>query len=57
VVFDLDLATDYGGRGEDTGGTVTGRFHVGAIAVRVSRDWRDVADVLGYEPALVLQGR
>jgi len=39
LVFDLDLATDYGGRGEDTGGTVTGRFHVGAIAVRVSRDW------------------
>jgi hypothetical protein len=37
VVFDLDLATDYGDRGEDTGGVVTGRFHVGAIVVRVSR--------------------
>ena len=39
VVFDLDLATDYGGRGEDTGGVVKGRFHVGAIAGRVSRGW------------------
>jgi hypothetical protein len=39
VVFDLHLATDYGGRGEDTGGVVTGRFHVGAIAVPVSRGW------------------
>jgi hypothetical protein len=39
VVFDLDLATDYGGRGEDTDGVVKGRFHVAAIAVRVSRGW------------------
>jgi hypothetical protein len=39
VVFDLNLATDYGGQGEDGGGVVTGRFHVGAIAVLVSRGW------------------
>jgi hypothetical protein len=39
VVFDMDLATDYGGRGEDAGGVVAGRFHVGAIAVPVSRGW------------------
>ncbi len=39
VVFDLHLATDYGGRGEDAGGVVTGRFHVAAIAVRGSFGW------------------
>jgi hypothetical protein len=39
VVFDLHLAADYGGRGEDTGGVVTNRFHVAAIAVPVSRGW------------------
>jgi hypothetical protein len=31
VVFDLDLATDYGGRGEDIDGAVSGRFHVAAL--------------------------
>jgi len=39
VVFDLHLATDYGGRGEDPGGAVTGRFHVAAIAVRGNFSW------------------
>src|SRR5262249_54541032 len=39
VLFDLHLATDYGGRGEDTGGVVTGRFHVAALASRVACDW------------------
>ena len=39
VVFDLHLATDYGGRGEDVGGVVTGRFHVAAIAVRQPFGW------------------
>ena len=39
VVFDLHLATDYGGRGEDVGGVVTGRFHVAAIAVRQPFSW------------------
>ena len=39
VVFDLQLATDYGGRGEDAGGVVTGRFHVAAIAVRGNFSW------------------
>jgi hypothetical protein len=39
VVFDLHLATDYGSRGEDAGGVVTGRFHVAAIAVRQPFDW------------------
>jgi hypothetical protein len=33
VVFDLDLATDYGSRGESTGGVVRGRFHVAAVPV------------------------
>jgi hypothetical protein len=39
LVFDLHLATDYGGRGEDVGGTETGRFHVAAIAVRPAFGW------------------
>jgi hypothetical protein len=39
VVFDLDLATDYGGRGEDTDGAVKGRFHVAAIAVHGTFAW------------------
>ena len=39
VVFDLHLATDYGGRGEDVGGVVASRFHVAAIAVPVPRGW------------------
>jgi hypothetical protein len=39
VIFDLQLATDYGSRGEDPGGVVTGRFHVAAIAVRQPFDW------------------
>ena len=39
VVFDLQLATDYGGRGDDAGGVVTGRFHVAAVAVRGTFSW------------------
>ncbi len=39
VVFDLDLATDYGGQGEDAGGVEKGRFHVAVIAVRGSFGW------------------
>ncbi len=39
VVFDLHLATGYGGCGEDAGGVVTGRFHVAAIAVRQPFGW------------------
>ncbi len=39
VIFDLQLATDYGSRGEDPGGVVTGRFHVAAIAVRQPFGW------------------
>ena len=39
VVFDLHLATDYGGRGEDAGGVETGRFHVAAIGVRGTFGW------------------
>jgi len=39
VVFDLELATDYGSRGEDAGGVVTGRFHVAAIGVRGTFSW------------------
>ena len=39
VVFDLHLATDYGGRGEDVGGVDTGRFHVAAIGVRGTFGW------------------
>ena len=39
VVFDLHLATDYGGRGEDVGGAVTGRFHVASMAVRQPFGW------------------
>ena len=39
VVFDLHLATDYGGRGEDVGGVETGRFHVAAIGVRGTFGW------------------
>ena len=39
VVFDLQLVTDYGGRGEDPGGVVTGRFHVAAVAVRRTYNW------------------
>jgi hypothetical protein len=39
VVFDLHLATDYGGRGEDPGGVETGRFHVVAVGVRGTSGW------------------
>jgi hypothetical protein len=39
VVFDLHLATDYGGRGEDVGGVETGRFHVAAIGVPGTFGW------------------
>jgi hypothetical protein len=39
VVFDLKLATDYGGRAEGSGGVVTGRFHVAAVAVNRTFGW------------------
>jgi hypothetical protein len=39
VVFDLDLATDYGGNVEGGGGVVSGRFHVGALAVGEAFGW------------------
>jgi hypothetical protein len=39
VVLDLDLATDYGSRGEDAGGVVRGRFHVAAVAVSQAFGW------------------
>ncbi|HMD91180.1 MAG TPA: hypothetical protein VKG80_00910 [Trebonia sp.] len=39
IVFDLDLATDYGSRGDGDGGVVHKRFHVAALGVRWSFPW------------------
>jgi len=51
VVFDLQLSSDYGGSGEDPGGVVARRFHVAAVAVRLTFTWwavtrRDVREHL-----------